>query len=43
MTRPAERSHLLETLVQLSRRIGENHRLVQPGGGNTSIKTDGVL
>jgi rhamnose utilization protein RhaD (predicted bifunctional aldolase and dehydrogenase) len=43
MTPPAELSRLLDTLVQLSRRIGEDSRLVQPGGGNTSIKADGVL
>jgi rhamnose utilization protein RhaD (predicted bifunctional aldolase and dehydrogenase)/NAD(P)-dependent dehydrogenase (short-subunit alcohol dehydrogenase family) len=34
---------LLGTLVHLSRRIGQDPRLVQPGGGNTSLKTDGVL
>ena len=43
MTPPAELSRLLDSLVQLSRRIGEDSRLVQPGGGNTSIKADGVL
>jgi len=36
-------SALLGTLVHLSRRIGQDPRLVQPGGGNTSLKTDGVL
>lgn len=34
---------LLEGLVQLSRRIGADPRLVQPGGGNTSIKVAGAL
>ena len=34
---------LLGTLVHLSRRIGQDPRLVQPGGGNTSLKTDGIL
>jgi len=43
MTPPADLSALLGTLVHLSRRIGQDPRLVQPGGGNTSLKTDGVL
>ena len=33
----------LDSLVQLSRRLGEDTRLVQPGGGNTSIKLDDAL
>jgi rhamnose utilization protein RhaD (predicted bifunctional aldolase and dehydrogenase)/NAD(P)-dependent dehydrogenase (short-subunit alcohol dehydrogenase family) len=33
----------LAALVQLSNRIGHDPRLVQPGGGNTSIKLDGTL
>ncbi len=33
----------LETLIALSARIGGNLDLVQAGGGNTSIKEDGVL
>jgi rhamnose utilization protein RhaD (predicted bifunctional aldolase and dehydrogenase)/NAD(P)-dependent dehydrogenase (short-subunit alcohol dehydrogenase family) len=43
MTPPTDLSRLLDSLVQLSRRIGQDPRLVQPGGGNTSIKVDGVL
>ena len=43
MTPPDDLSALLGTLVHLSRRIGQDPRLVQPGGGNTSLKTDGVL
>ena len=43
MTPPADRSGLLDPLVHLSRRIGRDPRLVQPGGGNTSTKADGVL
>jgi rhamnose utilization protein RhaD (predicted bifunctional aldolase and dehydrogenase)/NAD(P)-dependent dehydrogenase (short-subunit alcohol dehydrogenase family) len=33
----------LAALVQLSNRIGHDPRLVQPGGGNTSVKLDGTL
>jgi rhamnose utilization protein RhaD (predicted bifunctional aldolase and dehydrogenase)/NAD(P)-dependent dehydrogenase (short-subunit alcohol dehydrogenase family) len=33
----------LAALVQLSSRIGRDPRLVQPGGGNTSVKLDDVL
>jgi rhamnose utilization protein RhaD (predicted bifunctional aldolase and dehydrogenase)/NAD(P)-dependent dehydrogenase (short-subunit alcohol dehydrogenase family) len=33
----------LDRLVQLSRLLGEDTRLVQPGGGNTSIKLDDAL
>jgi rhamnose utilization protein RhaD (predicted bifunctional aldolase and dehydrogenase)/NAD(P)-dependent dehydrogenase (short-subunit alcohol dehydrogenase family) len=33
----------LAALVQLSNRIGQDPRLVQPGGGNTSIKLDDAL
>jgi len=33
----------LAALVQLSNRIGQDPRLVQPGGGNTSVKADEVL
>ena len=33
----------LAALVQLSNRIGQDLRLVQPGGGNTSIKLDDAL
>jgi rhamnose utilization protein RhaD (predicted bifunctional aldolase and dehydrogenase) len=43
MTPTTELPHFLDSIVQLSRRIGEDHRLVQPGGGNTSIKANGVL
>jgi rhamnose utilization protein RhaD (predicted bifunctional aldolase and dehydrogenase)/NAD(P)-dependent dehydrogenase (short-subunit alcohol dehydrogenase family) len=43
MTPLVDLSGLLDSLVQLSRRIGLDPRLVQPGGGNTSIKVDGVL
>ena len=39
----ADRSGLLDSLVHLSRRIGRDPRLVQPGGGNTSSKVDGLL
>jgi rhamnose utilization protein RhaD (predicted bifunctional aldolase and dehydrogenase)/NAD(P)-dependent dehydrogenase (short-subunit alcohol dehydrogenase family) len=43
MTPTTELPPFLDSIVQLSRRIGEDHRLVQPGGGNTSIKANGVL
>ena len=44
MTAPAtDHAPLLDALVRLSHRIGEDPRLVQPGGGNTSLKVDGVL
>ena len=43
MTPPTDLVPLLDALVQLSRRIGQDPRLVQPGGGNTSIKVDGTL
>ncbi|HEU4954809.1 MAG TPA: SDR family oxidoreductase [Gemmatimonadales bacterium] len=43
MASPSDPTAVLDTLIQLSRRIGQDHRLVQPGGGNTSIKVDGVL
>jgi rhamnose utilization protein RhaD (predicted bifunctional aldolase and dehydrogenase)/NAD(P)-dependent dehydrogenase (short-subunit alcohol dehydrogenase family) len=33
----------LDSLVQLSQILGRDTRLVQPGGGNTSIKVDGDL
>ncbi len=33
----------LDSLVQLSHLLGEDTRLVQPGGGNTSIKLNGEL
>ena len=33
----------LDSLVHLSHLLGADTRLVQPGGGNTSIKVDGVL
>lgn len=33
----------LDSLVRLSRRIGADPRLVQPGGGNTSLKLGDVL
>ena len=33
----------LAALVQLSNRIGLDPRLVQPGGGNTSVKLDDTL
>ena len=33
----------LAALVQLSHRVGQDPRLVQPGGGNTSIKLDDTL
>ena len=33
----------LDSLVQLSHHLGRDTRLVQPGGGNTSIKVDGEL
>ncbi|HEU4599268.1 MAG TPA: SDR family oxidoreductase [Solirubrobacterales bacterium] len=33
----------LAALVRLSNRIGQDPRLVQPGGGNTSVKLDGTL
>jgi rhamnose utilization protein RhaD (predicted bifunctional aldolase and dehydrogenase)/NAD(P)-dependent dehydrogenase (short-subunit alcohol dehydrogenase family) len=33
----------LAALVQLSNRIGQDPRLVQPGGGNTSLKLDDAL
>ncbi|HEU5455634.1 MAG TPA: class II aldolase/adducin family protein, partial [Nocardioides sp.] len=43
MIPPADRSGLLDSLVHLSRRIGRDPRLVQPGGGNTSSKVNGLL
>jgi rhamnose utilization protein RhaD (predicted bifunctional aldolase and dehydrogenase)/NAD(P)-dependent dehydrogenase (short-subunit alcohol dehydrogenase family) len=43
MTPAPDLSRHLDALVQLSRRIGQDPRLVQPGGGNTSIKVDGIL
>jgi rhamnose utilization protein RhaD (predicted bifunctional aldolase and dehydrogenase)/NADP-dependent 3-hydroxy acid dehydrogenase YdfG len=43
MTSPSKPLDLLDGLVRLSRRIGGDPRLVQPGGGNTSIKADGAL
>ncbi len=33
----------LDSLVRLSHRLGQDTRLVQPGGGNTSIKTGDAL
>jgi rhamnose utilization protein RhaD (predicted bifunctional aldolase and dehydrogenase)/NAD(P)-dependent dehydrogenase (short-subunit alcohol dehydrogenase family) len=42
MTPPAT-TDPLDGLVRLSRRLGEDTRLVQPGGGNTSIKLDDAL
>ena len=33
----------LDDLIRLSHRIGQDPRLVQPGGGNTSLKRDGAL
>ena len=33
----------LDDLIRLSNRIGRDPRLVQPGGGNTSLKRDGAL
>ncbi|MFL5534414.1 MAG: bifunctional aldolase/short-chain dehydrogenase, partial [Gemmatimonadales bacterium] len=33
----------LDQLIQLSHLIGHDARLVQPGGGNTSIKLDDTL
>jgi rhamnose utilization protein RhaD (predicted bifunctional aldolase and dehydrogenase)/NAD(P)-dependent dehydrogenase (short-subunit alcohol dehydrogenase family) len=33
----------LDSLVELSHLLGRDTRLVQPGGGNTSIKVDGEL
>jgi rhamnose utilization protein RhaD (predicted bifunctional aldolase and dehydrogenase) len=43
MPPPTDLPRLLDSLVHLSRRIGADPRLVQPGGGNTSTKADGVL
>jgi rhamnose utilization protein RhaD (predicted bifunctional aldolase and dehydrogenase)/NAD(P)-dependent dehydrogenase (short-subunit alcohol dehydrogenase family) len=43
MGNPSASRDLLDTLVDLSRRIGQDPRLVQPGGGNTSIKVNGSL
>ena len=43
MPTPLDLAPLLDSIVHLSRRIGEDPRLVQPGGGNTSIKAEGVL
>src|SRR6476661_10923904 len=41
--REAARTDPLDQLVQLSHRIGGDPRLVQPGGGNTSIKEGDTL
>src|SRR5688572_25432243 len=38
----ADLTRLLDPIVHLSRRMGADVRLVQPGGGNTSVKLDGV-
>jgi rhamnose utilization protein RhaD (predicted bifunctional aldolase and dehydrogenase)/NAD(P)-dependent dehydrogenase (short-subunit alcohol dehydrogenase family) len=43
MTSPSESLDPLDELVRLSRRIGRDPRLVQPGGGNTSVKVNGTL
>jgi rhamnose utilization protein RhaD (predicted bifunctional aldolase and dehydrogenase)/NAD(P)-dependent dehydrogenase (short-subunit alcohol dehydrogenase family) len=43
MPSPDDLPPLLDDLVHLSHRIGQDPRLVQPGGGNTSIKVDGTL
>ena len=43
MTSPTESLDVLDGLVRLSRRIGQDPRLVQPGGGNTSVKVNGRL
>ena len=43
MTSPLPSADSLDGLVQLSRLIGSDPRLVQPGGGNTSIKLGGAL
>lgn len=40
---PAPAPAALDSLVHLSHRIGQDPRLVQPGGGNTSVKLDGAL
>jgi rhamnose utilization protein RhaD (predicted bifunctional aldolase and dehydrogenase)/NAD(P)-dependent dehydrogenase (short-subunit alcohol dehydrogenase family) len=40
---PISATDPLDGVVQLSRRIGSDPRLVQPGGGNTSIKVGGTL
>ena len=34
---------MLDPLISLSARIGQNRDLVQAGGGNTSLKEDGLL
>ena len=39
---PADRQDDLDLLVHLSNRVGEDLSLVQPGGGNSSIKLDQV-
>lgn len=39
----AKKSDPIDELVELSHRIGSDADLVQPGGGNTSVKVDGVL
>ena len=43
MSSPSSTADPLDTLVRLSHRIGRDTRLVQPGGGNTSIKLNGTL
>jgi rhamnose utilization protein RhaD (predicted bifunctional aldolase and dehydrogenase)/NAD(P)-dependent dehydrogenase (short-subunit alcohol dehydrogenase family) len=43
MSSPSSAADPLDTLVRLSHRIGQDTRLVQPGGGNTSIKLNGTL
>jgi rhamnose utilization protein RhaD (predicted bifunctional aldolase and dehydrogenase)/NAD(P)-dependent dehydrogenase (short-subunit alcohol dehydrogenase family) len=43
MLSSTESLDLLDALVRLSRRIGQDPRLVQPGGGNTSLKLNGTL
>ena len=43
MTPAADLSALLDSLVHLSHLLGQDTRLVQPGGGNTSLKTGDAL
>jgi rhamnose utilization protein RhaD (predicted bifunctional aldolase and dehydrogenase)/NAD(P)-dependent dehydrogenase (short-subunit alcohol dehydrogenase family) len=40
---PTDLPDPLDDLIQLSHYIGQDQRLVQPGGGNTSVKVAGTL
>src|SRR5689334_5813245 len=41
--RPASPAHLLDELVELAHRFGRDPWFSRAGGGNASVKSDGVL